>query len=308
MPITPFQIVNEDGTINQNEYERCINFLQDYVDGNVNIYPKLTWENPFEVDLSQELSSYTILRNILMQETNRLLDNTAFDNIKKLFNGILTRYGSTIHSCGRYLEYSDEFLDSPGFMYDVFTKDETLVKKEIVNDTLNIYYLDDENHTVLEYNDEKYVQYVDLFPKYNFPSYALIPENTIKDSNTGSYSAYYTYLNGVYSDFYRLAGQYIGSSTLFYYIECNDQMYITGGNAYEDDRLNTPVNFKLNANVSNKSIPTRGIPLTNIQTSRNALQNEAFANAYITPSVINTTVGYLSPTTFTAANEDDWLI
>ena len=173
MPITPFQIVNEDGTINQNEYERCINFLQDYVDGNVNIYPKLTWENPFEVDLSQELSSYTILRNILMQETNRLLDNTAFDNIKKLFNGILTRYGSTIHSCGRYLEYSDEFLDSPGFMYDVFTKDETLVKKEIVNDTLNIYYLDDENHTVLEYNDEKYVQYVDLFPKYSETKYKI---------------------------------------------------------------------------------------------------------------------------------------
>ena len=308
MSITPFQIVNEDGTFNQSEYERCINFLQDYVNGNINIYPKLTWDNPFEVDLSQELSSYTILRNILMQETNRLLDNTAFNNVKKLFKGVLTRYGSTIHTVGRYLENSDEFLDSPGYMYDVLTQEETPIKKEVVNSGLNIYYLDDENHTVLEYNSEILAQYVNLFPKFNQPNYALIPDDTITNSNTKSYSAYYSFLNGIYSDFYRLAGQYVGSSTLFYYSECNDKMYITGGEAYEDSRINTPVNFKLNANVSNKSIPATGVPLTIVSSAQDSIQNEAFANAYAVPSIINTTVNYLSPTFFTAAKTSDWLI
>ena len=308
MPITPFQIVNEDGTINQNEYERCINFLQDYVDGNVNVYPKLTWENPFEVDLSQELSAYTILRNILMQDTNRLLDNTAFNNIKKLFTGLLTRYGSTIHTVGRYLELSSSYLDSPGYMYDVLTQEETPVKKEIVNSGLNIYYLDDENHTVLEYNSEAYSQLQQIFPKYNLPNYALLPDETLSSSNTSSYSAYKHPLTGIYSDFYRLAGQYVGSSTYFYYSECNDKMYTTGGEAYEDDRLSTPVNFKLNANVSNKSIPTTGVPLTTVSSAQSNIQNEAFVNAYVTPTIINSTVNYLSPTIFTAANENDWLI
>lgn len=307
MPIEPFKIVNDDGTTNISEYNRCVAFLEDYVAGTVKIYPELTWSNPFEVDLTQEKSAYTILRDVLFQNTNRLLNKVNFDNVKKLFTGILQRYGSTIHTFGRYLEESKNFLDGPGYSYDVFSKDETKVLKDKLNDDCTVYYLDDENHTVLEYNDTQYSLLNNSnLPIYNIPVSNFDTNNLV--SNTNSPSVYKGNLCGIYSDFQRLTGQYTGSSTLFYYSECNDILYTTGGNSYEDDRLSQVVNFKFNSNVSDKSKPTRGIELSKVTSSRDALVDEAFVNSYINPSVVNPTINYLSPTFFTAKNQDDWKI
>ena len=93
MPITPFQIINPDGSTNQAEYDRCIEFLNQYVNGEVRVYSDVTWENPFEIDMTQEKSAYTILRDVLMQSTNRLLTRTAFQSIKQLFTRLVQRTG-----------------------------------------------------------------------------------------------------------------------------------------------------------------------------------------------------------------------
>lgn len=307
MPIEHFKIINEDGTTNQAEYNRCINFLNDYIDGVIKVYPETTWTNPFEVDLSQQKSAYTLIKEIVEQPTNRLLNKTAFESLKKLFNGLLSRYGSTIHTYGRYLEQSKYFLDGPGYMYDVLSQRETPVLKEVINDDITIYYLDDENHTVLEYNDTAYSQTNNSnLPTLNFPE--LSYNSNFLNSNIENYPGVYKgNLCGVYSDFQRLSGQYVGSSTLFYYSECNDTLYASGANSVSKSDIGV-INFNYNAVVSNKSKPTRGVDLSLVKASQEAIVNPGEVNAYIPTSTINPSVNYLSPTFFTAQDKTEWLI
>ena len=40
MSIERFKIVNDDGSTNKSEYERCIQFLNDYIEGKVKVYKK----------------------------------------------------------------------------------------------------------------------------------------------------------------------------------------------------------------------------------------------------------------------------
>lgn len=308
MPIVPFQILNEDGSVNQSEYNRCISFLQDYTSGLVKVYPEVTWANPLEVDLSTDESALEILSRYILYTNNKLLNKQAFANIKKLFHGILDRYGSTIHSYGKYLEASKDFNDGPGYMYDVFTPEEKEVKVHQLNDDISIYYLDDENHTVLEYNDTAYAaKNTANLPISNYPTYNL--NNRILQSNLTDYpDVYKGNLCGVYSDFQRLSGQYVGSSTLFYYSMCNDQLYTTGGNSYTDSRLKEVINFNYRAVVSNKSRPARGIDLSNVKMSQDAIVTPEDVLAYIPPSTVNPSVNYLKPTFFTAQTEAEWIL
>lgn len=308
MPIEPFKIINEDGTTNQSEYERCIKFLNDYVSGTVKVYQQLTWSNPFEVDLSQQKSAYELINDILNQD-NRLLTRTAFDEVKKLFKGILDRYGSTIHTYGSYLECSKDFTDGPGYMYDVFSKDEKPVIKRKLNDNISIYYIDDENHTVLEYNDTAYANSCirGTEPKSNFGVNSLDDRGLV--SNVTNYpNVYKGNLAGIYSEFQRLSGQFVGSSTLFYYSECNDILYTTGANSYNDTRLNQIINFNYQASVANKTKPARGVRADLITIARENLQGAHTVNAYVPPNIINPEVNYLTPIFLTAADETEWLI
>lgn len=306
MPIEHFKIINDDGTTNEAEYNRCITFLQEYTQGTLKIYQQMTWANPFEVDLSQPLSAYTILKNILLLEENRLLTPTAMNNIKKLFKGLLSRYAGTIHTYGDFLENSANFTDGPGYMYDVLTKDATAVSKEEVSDTLDIYYLNDENHTVIEFNDKEFKNKDNVTPDTNVPSYTL-SETTISGNYSGP-TTYFGNLGGVYSDFQRITGQYVGSSTLFYYSYCNDQMYTTGINSYEDSRIGGIVNFNHGMTVYDKTMPARGIELARVGELQSAVENPYTIYGYIPPEEINPTVNYLGPTFWTAADETEWLI
>lgn len=307
MAVVPFTIVNPDGSINQSEYERCINFINDYISGQVKVYPKLTWANPVEIDMSQEKSAAEILASLLQFSENKLLNNQAFNDVKKLFKGLLDRYGSTIHTYGKYLEQSINFNDGPGYMYDVLSTDEKEVKVSNINDDLDIYYIDDENHTVLEYNDRNYsVLNTDNLPISNYPSFNL--DNRIIQSNVYSHpNVYKGNLCGVYSDFQRLSGQYIGSSTLFYYSECNDILYTTGAVSYNDERLQQVINFTNSPNIGNKSKPTRGITLSNVANLQAAVVNPDTVTAYIAPSLANPQVNYLTPNFFTSLNTEDWI-
>lgn len=308
MSITPFQIVNNDGTINESEYTRCIEFLNSYINGNIKVYQKMTWDNPLEVDMTVPKDALSILVDYVTQENNRLLTPEALENFKKLFKGILERYGSTIHTYGRYLEQSANFTDGPGYTYDVLTKDETAVLSYELSERIKAYYLNDENHTILEYNDVNYsLTNTENLPTLNFPSLGF-NENPLKSNVTYYPSVYKGNLCGVYSDFQRLAGQYVGSSTLFYYSECNDVLYTTGGSSYQDSRVNEIINFNYNANVYNKSKPTRGIDFSLVSTAQNAVVNPEAVNAFLSPSAVNTSVNYLSPVFFTSQNETDWYL
>lgn len=306
MAITPFKIINDDGSTNQSEYERCVQFLNDYVEGKIPVYPPLSWDNPFEVDMSRDKSALSLLVEILKQETNRLLTPNAFNNIKLLFKGILDRYGATIHTCGRYLEQSANFKDGPGYMYDVFSKEETPVKKETISSNLSIYYLDDEAHTVIEYNDTAYANTIDsaTLPDSNYPLNNLVSKVLV--SNVDTYpNVYKGNLAGVYSEFQRLSGQYVGSSTLFYYSECNDTIFTTNGNGFQDKSTGEVINFNYNMPIGNKAQPVRGIPLDKCTALQSNVLNQANTNAYLTPDNVNGTIPYISPKTLLSVSSDD---
>lgn len=313
MAIEPFKIINDDGTTNQSEYRRCIQFLNDYINGNVKVYPPIAWANPYEIDMTQEKSALEILRDCVMYDTNKLLTPEAYKNIKGLFTGILERIGSTIHTCGKYLEYSKEFSDGPGYTYDVFTEPsakQTEVLSSKLNDNITVYYLNDKNHTVLEYNDTAYATECSYEnpPITNFPSLNIY-SNRLLISNVDTYpSVYKGYLSGVYSDFQRLAGQYVGSSTLFYYSKCNDILYTSGLTNRGEDRIDEYMQFTADGYGSNRTKPTQGLELTKIASCQNAVVNSDLVNAYIEPSVFNTNINYISPTQLTAEDETEWSI
>lgn len=313
MAIEPFKIVNDDGTTNQSEYNRCIQFLNDYIAGDINVYPPIAWANPYEIDMSRDESALVLLRDCLNYESNKLFTPVAWKNFKNLFTGIIERYGSTIHTCGNYLESSVDFQDGPGYMYDVFTdinEDSAQVKSKVLNDDITIYYLNDKNHTVLEYNDSEYANETRLVtkPSVNFPSFNIYATRYLLSNVIDYPGVYKGYLSGVYSDFQRLAGQYIGSSTLFYYSECNDSLYTSGLHNHTDDRINEYMQFTATGYQYNKTTPTRGIELDRVTTAQNAVTNEDQSNAYIDPALFNTELTYISPTQLTAGDIEEWYI
>ena len=307
MPIAPFQIINPDGTTNQSEYDRCIEFLQQYVGGTINVYGEVTWTNPFEVDMTQEKSSYTMLREILFQSTNRLLNRTTFDSIKKLFKGTITGLGRTIHPIGNFLELSADFVDGPGYMYDVFTSDETPVKKDTTytEDNMDIYWLDDNSHTTIEVYSVNTHDGRDYTPAMNIPkNRVLLPVIDTQYCLTDIYRS--PYLSGVYSDFQMQVGEHLQSSILFYYSQCLSPLYTSGGASYYEPSIDEIVNFTRNAVIGTSSKPAQGLELTSISSARNAINLPDKLNAYISPNIINPNQPYNAPNFFSAANATDW--
>lgn len=307
MPITPFQIINPDGTTNQSEYDRCIEFLQQYVGGTINVYGEVTWTNPFEVDMTQEKSSYTMLREILFQSTNRLLNRTTFDSIKKLFKGTIAGLGRTIHPIGNFLELSADFVDGPGYMYDVFTSVETPVKKDTTytEGNINIYWLDDDNHTTIEVYKTNTHDGRDYTPVMNIPKNGvLLPVIDTQYSLTDTYRS--QYLSGVYSDFQMQVGEHLQSSILFYYSQCSSPLYTSGGASYYEPSIDEIVNFTRNAVIGTSSKPAQGLELSSVASARNAINLPDKLNAYVSPSVINPNQTYNAPNFFSAANATDW--
>ena len=317
MPIAPFQIINPDGTTNQSEYDRCIEFLQQYVGGTINVYGEVTWTNPFEVDMTQEKSSYTMLREILFQSTNRLLNRTTFDSIKKLFKGTVTGLGRTIHPIGNFLELSKDFIDGPGYMYDVFTADETEVKLDTTfNSTypnqetydFRIFWLDDDYHTTIQiypYPMKSYWTDADYTPTMNIPKNGvLLPAIDTQNCLTDVYKSDRT--SGIYSDFQMQVGEHLQSSVLFYYSQCSSPLYTSGGASYYEPEIDEIINFTRNAVIGTSSKPAQGLDLSQVTTARNAISFPKQLNAYIDPSTINPNQPYNAPNFFSAANATDW--
>ena len=308
MAIDKFKIVNEDGSTNQSEYNRCINFLNNYIDGKITVTPETTWENPFEVDMTQNKSAFEMLQDILSLNENRLLTKKAYDHIKDLFKGLLDYYGAGIYTCGNYITQSKNFLDGPGYMYDPLTGDETEVQRNLLSGELAVYFKNDKYKTVVGYEDVNYIPFTDSKQiTWNIPIYS---PNIVRhyQSNVDNHpNVYKGYVSGVYTPFYRLCGQYVGSSTLFNYSQCNDLLYTSNMTTYDDSRINEPVVVRTKGIISNFAQPARGIDLSLVTTAQSSIQNPTDVNAYLDPAVTNSVIPYINPTDMTAADQSEWI-
>ena len=112
MAVTPFKIIKDDGSIDKQEYLRCIQFLEDYIAGKVPVTAATTWDSPWELNEDIQRSSLEILEDeIKNAETNRLLTPTAFSQLKRFFRGYVKgRYRGIIYPYGRLL-YSKNKLN-----------------------------------------------------------------------------------------------------------------------------------------------------------------------------------------------------
>lgn len=309
MAIDKFKIVNSDGSTNQSEYNRCIQFLNNYVNGVITVTPETTWENPLEVDMSQDKSAFEMLNNILTLNRNRLLTKKAYNSIKKLFKGLLDYYGAGIYANGSYISQSKNFLDGPGTMYDVFTDNETEVQRRQLSDELAIFYRNDDYKTVIGYEDTSYISTTDGKQiTWNTPVLSPTVVQHYKSNIDNHPNVYKGNPSGVYTPFYRLCGQYIGSSTLFYYSECNDTLYTSGLNAYSDSRINEIINPKKFTPLAIYTTPSRGVDLSMVSTAQNKVNNPQNVNASLSATYTNTTIPYTHPTKMTAAEESEWII
>lgn len=308
MAISKFTIVNSDGTINKSEYERCISFINQYIEGTVKVYPETTWENPLEVDMSQDKSAFEMIGDLISLSSNRLLTNKAYNHIKNLFKGLLERYGAGIYTTGYYLPRSGNFLDGPGYMYDVLGDEKSEVKRKQLDQDLAVYYINDDYKTVVQYEDRNYQSVADATSiLWNNPSQALVP-TTHYQSNIDSYpNVYKGYVSGVYTPFMVLSGQYVGSSTLFFYSEDNDILYTSGLDAYNDSRINETINTKKFVNSTYSTKPSRGVDMSLITTAQTSVTNAQNANAYLRPSYVNTLIPYTNPILMTVAEPTEWI-
>lgn len=310
MPVTPFKIVLEDGSIDQSEYTRCIEFLNSYIAGEIKVYPETVWANPYEVDLSQNKSAYELISDILQLKNNKLLTKTAFKQIQSLIKGMLEYYGATIHTAGAYLDVSGSFIDGPGYRYDVLRDEQDIeIVKSDVDPALTVYYKKDEGHTVVEYGDNYYRNDLDytIISNLNHPIDTTQAQRLV--SNVDTYpNVYKGYPSGVYTYFYPMSGYYIGSSTLFYYSECKDQLYTSNLSSYYDDRVNDTIIPRRFIEEKQSAIPTKGFDFSSIASVRSSIMNADKANASINYATANPNITFLTPTDLTAAEPSEWII
>lgn len=310
MAIKPFKIVLEDGSIDRSEYSRCIEFLNSYIAGDIKVYRQTTWANPYEVDLSQRKSAMQMLSDIVQINQNKLLNQEAFKHIQGLFKAALEYYGATIHTAGAYLESSANFADGLGHMYDVLKDDkEVKVKKYDLSPEITAYCKDDMYHTVLEYSDNYYRNDLDYntFSVLNHP-YGTNANKRLVSNVDGYPHVYKGYPSGVYTYFNGLSGQFVGSSTLFYFGECNDILYTSGLNHYYDDRLGEVVVTRREQGIKNSVQPTKGFEKSRVNDIQSKIENIDQVNAYLNYQALNPTMTYLTPIDLTAAEQTEWLI
>lgn len=244
MPITPFKIVKDDGTIDKEEYLRCIKFLEDYTSGRVKVYTGTTWENPLEINEDQTASSLEILNQYLYNDgqPNRLLTPECFNQLKRFFRGAVSGLFRTIIPDTQYLAVSKELLDGPGYRFDVCSE----TKEPIVFELGHQPYINDEYRTTLSLSSGITQTFLDS-TLWQSGTSGTRPDEF--NYNTYEYStgkkayqrrASYGY-PGTLSIFNFLEHKYQQSTHFFYYSCCEDRIVRHGFENYHEDRLNVDV-------------------------------------------------------------------
>ena len=292
--IQPFKIINDDGTINQEEYNRCIEFLNQYVSGSVPVSGRLVWDNPFEINEDNERSSLEILLDeIYNQEassvdneliTNRLLTANCFSQFKRFFQGFVRGFTRTIYANTATLRQTKRHKDGPGYYYNPFSENQ----EEIIYKTNHLPYLNDSYRTVMSWDrkidTKSWIVYTE--EKYPYLFYNAIPDKLIL-----SQSNPVTYLRDIaqgsyYSIFYMTNQKYKQTNVLFYLSECSDRLLRSGFTNYYEDRLNRSLVFTVYSDHTggyNDGKQCLGFPLNQIQ---NILDTKLICNeTQLDPSV-----------------------
>ena len=287
MSITPFQIVNPDGSTNQEEYNRCMEFLQSYIAGTVQVYPELVWENPYEINEDSVRSSLEILLDEIYgghdgtqeEVTNRLLTVNAFDQFRRFFRGFVKGISRTVIPDPRWLANQPNWHDNTSTYqyYDPFDFEEPEVIWEYnhlpyVNDrfrtlmglTCLYNYRATETNNILTNISVDEEDYSGLY--WNIPGYSNI-ENDLNYFNNSIpkkvYSGHLTYL------FYRVHNAYCQSSAYYYFSQCNDELFTSGYLNYYDSRLGRNMYFTINQTQEFEGGKIlSGCPLSQVATAR----------------------------------------
>lgn len=291
MAITPFQIVNPDGTTNQEEYNRCMEFLQSYIAGTVQVYPELVWDNPYEVNEDATRSSLEILLDEIYgghdtdtpaEVENRLLTANAFNQFKRFFRGFVKGISRTLIPDPQWLANSNNFIDGPGYRYNIFDFEEPEViwewnhlpyvdndERELVGITCIYNYMATETKNILTQQPSSNNRPYYTGWNYNIPGYDRI-ENAERFWTVPEYQRVFdTYLLSL---FYRTARQYQQTTGLFYLSQCNDQLFNSGYLNYYEPRLNRTMYFTLNQTIESEGGKVMsGCPLSQVVTVRSKI-------------------------------------
>lgn len=296
MPIEPFQIVNQDGTINQVEYQRCIEFLEQFVQGLIPVYASMTWNNPFEVDLTQQHSSLYILRDIMTNPTNRLLTKSATDHIVNLFKATVSGLSRPFIMSYEQIKSSGDWglPDSPGYCFDEALQDfdhqvyfedcypafttERQLDSLAYNTFFHVAWKNDEYHTTISLaprisniGSSRWDYYSDGDSYRYFPSPTerlqslgdvdIMNDTTLRYKSQKSSTILAGNLLWLWthprSHFYKQG------AALYYLSECKDPMMSSISNWYEG-RINTQMTVKT-AGALNISNFGRGIPFDSLK-------------------------------------------
>ena len=300
MAVTPFTIVREDGSIDMEEYNRCIEFLQQYIAGQVQVSAKLTWANPYELNEDGVRSSLEILIDEIYGDsadtviTNRLLTAECFSQFRRFFRGFAKGLFRTIYQSQAFPLYSHRFTDGPGYNYNVFDFEEPQMVCEIGH----LPYVDNSEREIVGFHNKITER---LYNKSIDPDNATDEEYCLNyNIYTGEYDGQGTYNKSyspnVYSIFYRVIWQHKQTSSFFYYSYCTDQILRHGMNNYYDDRLERTIFVHLfGNNTSGGGSIGQGFPLSQVATIRannlvcdhNFLDTSLFSNStYLNPTSI----------------------
>lgn len=289
MSITPFQIVNPDGTTNQEEYNRALEFLNSYIAGTVPVTPELVWDNPYEINEDATRSSLEILLDEIygghntdtpVEVKNRLLTANAFNQFKRFFRGFVKGISRTLIPDPQWLANSNNFIDGPGYRYNIFDFEEP----EVIWEWNHLPYVDNDERELMgitciynyEANETKNIltQQPSSTNKpyytgwnYNIPGYDRIKDVqrfwTVPALNQRVFDTY------LLSLFYRTARQYQQTTGLFYLSQCNDQLFNSGYLNYYEPRLNRTMYFTLNQTIEFEGGKVMsGCPLSQVETAR----------------------------------------
>lgn len=293
MPITPFQIVNPDGSTNQEEYNRCMEFLQSYIAGTVQVYPELVWDNPYEINEDSVRSSLEILldeiygghdTNTPAEVTNRLLTVDAFNQFKRFFRGFVKGISRTLIADPMWLANSKNFVDGPGHLYNIFDFEEPEViweynhlpyvnnpERELLGPTCLYNWVATETRNILNSRpaSSSNMQYYTGW-NYNIPGYDRIKDAERFWTTPQLYQRVFdTYLLSL---FYRTARQYQQTTGLFYLSQCNDTLFNSGYLNYYEPRLNRNMYFTLNQTIESEGGKVMsGCPLSQVETARSKI-------------------------------------
>lgn len=312
MAIQPFQIVNEDGTLNQQEYERCIQFLNDWISGTVHVAGQVTWDNPleFNFDKYENYSSFEIILDMLYnsEATNRLLTPDMWTILRKYFRGAVSGLSRTIYPMLTALCISNRFLDGPGNYFDLCDANQTAIKLYpehcpfVDNDektTLSIVINNQggfgfpENFLNPEFLDIDYIDWYDQPQKKWDNEPPQIYYNTYFHS-TGNYDPQFPETFGyVFSLFAPTSSCYNQTPAYFEWGYCPDDVMFTHGmsNQYDPDLgiiyYPTQYNIAGAGDLDWYGKQCVGIPLTSVATIRT--NHLLIGNHFLDPRFANQT-------------------